>query len=51
MKIRRSKNQIEQIQVNVQEIKGVEPVKNTTHKHFKELLSTTDQHAANEEIL
>lgn len=51
MKIRRSKNQIEQIQVNGQEIKGVEAVKNATHKHFKELLSTSDQQAANEEIL
>ena len=51
MKIRRSKNQIEHVQVNGQEIKGVEAVKNTTHKHFKELLSTNDQQAVNEEIL
>ena len=51
MKIRRSKNQIEQIQVNGQEIKGVEEIKNAAHKHFKELLSTSDQQAANGEIL
>ena len=51
MKIRRSKSQIEQIQVNGQEIKGVEAIKNASHNHFKELLSTSNQQGANEEIL
>lgn len=51
MKIRRSKNQINHIQVNGQEIKGAKAVKNAAHKHFQELLSTSDQQAANEEIL
>lgn len=51
IKIRRSKNQIEQIQVIGQEIKGVEAVKNTAHKHLKELLSTSNQQTTNEEIL
>jgi len=41
MKIMRSKNHIEHIQVNGQVIKGVEAIKNATHQHFKELLSTS----------
>jgi len=51
MKIRRSRNQIEQIQVDGQEIKGSKEIKNAAHKHFKELLSTSDQQVVNEEIL
>ena len=43
MKIRSARNQIEQIQVDGQERKGVEEIKIATHKHFKKLLTTSDQ--------
>lgn len=51
MKVRRARNQIDKIQVENQEIKGVEEIKKAAHKHFKFLLSATEETAEYEEIL
>ena len=40
MQIRRAKNHIDKIQVDGQEIKGVEELKKAAHNHFKNLLTT-----------
>ena len=45
MKIRRARNQIEKIQVENQEVKGVEELKKAAHEHFKNLLSTKEEMA------
>lgn len=51
MKVKRARNEIEKIQVDNQEIKGVEEIKKATHKHFKNLLVATEEMAEYEEIL
>jgi len=51
MKVRRARNQIDKIQVENQEIKGVEEIKKAAYKHFKNLLLATEETAEYEEIL
>lgn len=51
MKVKRARNEIEKIQVENQENKGAEEIKKATHKHFKNLLSATEETAEYEEIL
>ena len=51
MKIRRDGNQIEKIQVDGQEVKGIEEIKKATHNHYKSLLSTINQQVDSEEFL
>lgn len=43
MKIRRARNQIEKIQVESQEVKGVEELKKTAYQHIKNLLSANEE--------
>ena len=51
MRIKRAKNQIDQIKLDGQEIKGVEEIKKVAHNHFKELLTANEQPADNEDFL
>jgi len=51
MKIRRARNQIDQIKFDGQEIKGLEELKIETHNHFKELLIANEQQVDNEYFL
>jgi len=43
MQIRRARNQINKIQVDGQEIKGVEELKKAAHNHFKNLLTANEE--------
>jgi len=43
MKLRRARNQIDKIQVDGQEVKGVEELKKEAHNHFKNLLTTNEE--------
>ena len=51
MKIRRARNQIEKIQVEIQEVKGAEELKKTSYQHFKNLLSANEEMAESEDFL
>ena len=51
IKIIQAKNQIDQIKVDEQEIKGVEEFKKAVHNHFKELLTANEQLVDNEDFL
>jgi len=51
MKIRRARNQIEQIQVDGHEIKGAKEIKIVAHNYFKDLLTISNQQAVNEDFL
>lgn len=51
MKIRRPRNQIEKIQVEGQEIRGIEEIKKEAHNHYKNLLSASHQQVDSEEFL
>lgn len=51
MNLRRDRNQIEKVQVENQEIKGVEKIKKEAYMHFKYLLSVIEETAEYEQIL